>query len=324
MQWWMNAVDYPLNISGKPLFSLPANIPITFELTVLFSALDGLFRHVRAQPPAAVLPLRLFGRRLPPGDQRRLLSGRRRGRSDVRRPANGRPVAGGRAQGVETCYEPAEGRKLPGFFGPLAFVLALAALVPLLLVAKARAMRSAEQPRLHIIQDMDFQEKYKPQAASPLFADGRAERLPVPGTVARGELEADRHLYAGKPGDGQWAATFPAVLAVTAQMRRGQQMFNIYCAACHGLTGLGDGMVLAAGLPPRRPKWVRRSSLQDEAIRKQPLGQLFDTISQRHAADAGLRTSDFGRGPLEYHPLPAGLAAEPERHAGRRAGEPAR
>lgn len=39
MQWWMNAVDYPLLISGKPLFSLPANIPVMFELTILFSAL---------------------------------------------------------------------------------------------------------------------------------------------------------------------------------------------------------------------------------------------------------------------------------------------
>jgi hypothetical protein len=41
MQWWMNAVDYKLNISGKPFFSLPANIPIIFELTVLFSALTA-------------------------------------------------------------------------------------------------------------------------------------------------------------------------------------------------------------------------------------------------------------------------------------------
>ena len=38
MQWWTNAVDYPLNISGKPLFSLPANIPVAFELIVLFAA----------------------------------------------------------------------------------------------------------------------------------------------------------------------------------------------------------------------------------------------------------------------------------------------
>lgn len=46
MQWWMNAVDYPTIISGKPFFSLPANIPVIFELTILFSALTtvgGLF-----------------------------------------------------------------------------------------------------------------------------------------------------------------------------------------------------------------------------------------------------------------------------------------
>lgn len=39
MQYWMNAVDYPYIISGKPLFSLPAQIPIIFELVILFSAL---------------------------------------------------------------------------------------------------------------------------------------------------------------------------------------------------------------------------------------------------------------------------------------------
>jgi hypothetical protein len=46
MQWWMNAVDYPFWISGKPFFSVPANIPVAFELTVLFasiSAFAGMF-----------------------------------------------------------------------------------------------------------------------------------------------------------------------------------------------------------------------------------------------------------------------------------------
>ncbi len=38
LQWWTNAVDYPFLISGKPLFSLPANIPIAFETTILFAA----------------------------------------------------------------------------------------------------------------------------------------------------------------------------------------------------------------------------------------------------------------------------------------------
>lgn len=42
LQWWMNAVDYPYLISGKPIWSIPANIPIIFELTVLFSAIGSL------------------------------------------------------------------------------------------------------------------------------------------------------------------------------------------------------------------------------------------------------------------------------------------
>jgi len=41
LQWWTNAINYPLIISGKPLFSLPANIPITFELIVLLAALTA-------------------------------------------------------------------------------------------------------------------------------------------------------------------------------------------------------------------------------------------------------------------------------------------
>jgi hypothetical protein len=38
MQWWMNAVDYKLIVSGKPFFGIPANIPVLFECTVLLAA----------------------------------------------------------------------------------------------------------------------------------------------------------------------------------------------------------------------------------------------------------------------------------------------
>ncbi|MGA3066507.1 MAG: DUF3341 domain-containing protein [Tepidisphaeraceae bacterium] len=43
LQWFCNAYDYPFMISGKPFFSLPANIPIIFESTVLCSALTAVF-----------------------------------------------------------------------------------------------------------------------------------------------------------------------------------------------------------------------------------------------------------------------------------------
>ena len=40
--WWTSAVDWPIIIGGKPMWSLPAFIPIMFELTVLFAALSSV------------------------------------------------------------------------------------------------------------------------------------------------------------------------------------------------------------------------------------------------------------------------------------------
>lgn len=40
MQWWMSAVDYPVRIGGKALFSWQAFMPVIFELFVLFAALS--------------------------------------------------------------------------------------------------------------------------------------------------------------------------------------------------------------------------------------------------------------------------------------------
>ncbi|HET9300261.1 MAG TPA: DUF3341 domain-containing protein [Candidatus Polarisedimenticolaceae bacterium] len=43
LQGWTSAVDYPLVISGKPLFSWQAFVPIIFELAVLCGALAAVF-----------------------------------------------------------------------------------------------------------------------------------------------------------------------------------------------------------------------------------------------------------------------------------------
>jgi len=42
LQWWPSAVDYPINISNKPLFAIEASVPIMFELTILLSALTAV------------------------------------------------------------------------------------------------------------------------------------------------------------------------------------------------------------------------------------------------------------------------------------------
>jgi hypothetical protein len=43
MQYWMAAVDYPLNIGGKPAHAWPAFIVITFEMTILFAGISAVF-----------------------------------------------------------------------------------------------------------------------------------------------------------------------------------------------------------------------------------------------------------------------------------------
>lgn len=46
LQYWTSAVDWPLNVGGKPFFSWPAFVPVMFELTVLLAGLStvaGMF-----------------------------------------------------------------------------------------------------------------------------------------------------------------------------------------------------------------------------------------------------------------------------------------
>src|SRR5205807_5928255 len=56
--------------------------------------------------------------------------------------------------------------------------------------------------------DMHTQPKYKPLEQSTFFDDGRSERPVVPGTVPRGHLRIDEHLYTGRI-NGALADTFP-------------------------------------------------------------------------------------------------------------------
>ena len=54
MQYWMSAVDYPINVGGKPYHSWPAFVVITFEMTILFAGNGGL-RHAGIERPAHAL-----------------------------------------------------------------------------------------------------------------------------------------------------------------------------------------------------------------------------------------------------------------------------
>jgi len=176
--------------------------------------------------------------------------------------------------------------KFPRIFVYSLLIAGCLALIPPVVFARMRATPSPNRP-IHIFWDMDFQPKFKTQVANPLFADGRAMRPPVAGTVARGEAYADSHMFEGVV-DGQWATSLPAGMATdAATLERGQQRFNIYCSACHGYAGFGDGavnkrameLVANAAGPVNGTQWVAAKSLHDDTTRHQPMGQLFNTIT---------------------------------------------
>jgi mono/diheme cytochrome c family protein len=119
---------------------------------------------------------------------------------------------------------------------------------------------------------MHVQPRYNPYDPTDFFGDGQSARLPVPGTVPRGELKLGPQelLYTGKVG-GQPSEAFP--YPVTKEMvERGRERYNVFCSPCHGFSGEGDGMIVQRGF--RHPP-----SLHDDRLRTAPAGHYFDVIT---------------------------------------------
>ncbi|MEM4409502.1 MAG: cytochrome c [Candidatus Caldarchaeum sp.] len=120
-------------------------------------------------------------------------------------------------------------------------------------------------------RDLWGQPRVKTYSASPVFPDGRSAREPVAGTVPRGYLKEDEHLYEGT-ANGQYAAEFPFEITLE-MMKRGQDRYNIFCAPCHGRTGDGTGMIVQRGF--QRPR-----SLHAEDFQKAPVGYLYSRVTK--------------------------------------------
>lgn len=105
---------------------------------------------------------------------------------------------------------------------------------------------TSDVPPIHINLNMDYMERYDPQAASGFFADGRTMRPPVPGAVARGMLKDDTRFYRGLEADGSYVRDLPVPLTEAFALR-GRDRYNIYCAVCHGKAGDGQGIVMTGG-----------------------------------------------------------------------------
>ncbi len=183
----------------------------------------------------------------------------------------------------------------PPFWAYGIFVAAVvASWIPLVMIADS-AVHHSPVPRVHMVQDMDNQVKYKSQAASPIFADGRAMRPPVPGAVARGALEDDDVYYRGFTITGgtesaptvEFAEDFPKQLDVNETLvARGHNRYNIYCYVCHGYDGYGNGRV-QQWVAGKYPTWVQPASLHSATVVGRPDGHIFNTIGNGIRSMAG-------------------------------------
>jgi len=143
-----------------------------------------------------------------------------------------------------------------------------------LLLAATCALAGCERT----MKNMYVQPRLGPDAASPLWADGKGSRPPPPGSVpvAVGDLAK---TSSGRQGRDELDARAAAEAASAppsvdmALLARGQSRYDVYCAPCHSVVGDGDGMVVRRGFP--RPPSFHQARLRDAPDR-----HVFDVVTQ--------------------------------------------
>lgn len=131
-------------------------------------------------------------------------------------------------------------------------------LIGLALVLSACGRNMYDQPRA---------EAYE---ASPFFADGTSSR-PIPeGTVSRERGDIDPVYLTGQGPDGL-VTELPIELS-TELLLRGQERYDIYCAACHNYNGDGRGMIVQKGFP-------QPTSFHDQRLLDAPVGYVYNAVT---------------------------------------------
>lgn len=109
-------------------------------------------------------------------------------------------------------------------------------------------------------EDMYTQGKYYSWDRDSFFPKQQSMQKPVPGTVARGEVDLP----------------VPQPRTITqAMVERGHQRFDIFCTPCHGRSGDGHGMIVQRGFP-------QPPSFYSQRLRQAKASLYYDTITNGH------------------------------------------
>ncbi len=285
MQYWMSAVDYPLNIGGKPPHSWPAFIVITFEMTILFAGVSAVFGMLALNGlPMPYHPVFNVPRFAFASKDRFFLI----------------------VFSSDKKYDPAGNARFPAkLAAALDFGGAELACCASAKLQSSSRSRSGCIVHLPAVSTCTCSRKQNPLSRSDFFADQRSERPPVEGTVARGQLHEDTYFYTGKAGSspGDYMP-FPVTKEV---LERGRERYNIYCAPCHSRLGDGNGFIPSRGFARKPPSYHISAPAESSA------GIFLRRDDQRLRHHARLRLADSAAGPLEYRRLHSRLAVKSER-----------
>ena len=266
VQWWMSSVDYPLNIGGKPLFSWPAFVPVTFELMVLFAAIATVVGMLAVFNRLPHYRSGLLGSRL----MRDLTCDKFGLVVDARDPKFqeekiSAELGGDTVLDVDLLYRvPADRFFAEQVLSPR-FLLLLAAIAFLSVVGTRMVWKyGGGMPPFDFMKE---QQKLNPQGQSSVFADGLGMRRPVEGTVSRGYAP---YLYPDDP-EGAAAHLVNPMPRTGAALERGRERYDIFCQHCHGVRAAGDGSLSAAF--PRAP------SLHSLKVRDWPDGRVYHVLT---------------------------------------------
>ncbi|MDZ4744532.1 MAG: cytochrome c [bacterium] len=158
-------------------------------------------------------------------------------------------------------------RRIPIFW---LLIIGVISVVTILVLAGRMPWYSTQTP-LELLPNMDNQFKVIPQSGNTFFADRASVRVPVEGTVARGQQP-----YALQQGDIDTAElvnvnnTVPNTPFVLA---RGQNRFNVFCSPCHNYDAKGMSKVAVRGL------WLGIPNLTRPETQALSNARLFHVIS---------------------------------------------
>ncbi len=126
------------------------------------------------------------------------------------------------------------------------------------------------RPNMEFAPDMAHSPRYNAFATNPNFADGKTLQPEPQASIPRGFTPLH---YAATPEDALRAASeLSSPVSGEAAVRRGEFVFQNFCATCHGTGGLGNGLVAQRGFPPP-------PSLLADKARKIKDGQMFHILT---------------------------------------------